>query len=370
MAKNLEVYEGVKRWLKKLQSGSRSANFQESSTYRSALHWLRRFCEYTKSNPDSLIADRKVTVQSRDEVTQRKHEELVEDFALDMRTKNAAPNTISTAVGLIRSFYADNYVELKKVETVRPRPIRRSKTPSPEDLRKMVKIADLPTKAWICCAKDSGLANIDLFSISYMTLSGEFGTVKTQLKKGICPIHIELWKGRQKTGEKTDTFFGPNAIEAVQEYSGGSTTGKIFRFSARFIQQRIKALGIHAKVASKEIPITPYSLRRFFNTRMKAVANVNNDIVELWMGHSISRVQSAYLNIGASAITGLPISELAKKYMDAYWAIDIREELEASRVELPPEILSRYLKAKEDGFSGDPKEFITQAVLQQYKNGT
>ena len=368
MVENLETYESVKRWMKKLDAGSKSLDFTQSSTRRGALYWLKRFCQFAQSNPDSLIADRKLTVKSTNEAVQRKHEELVEEFGVDMRRKEAAPNTISTAIGHIRSFYADNYVDLKKLETVRPRRVRSSKTPRPEDLRKMAKVADLPTRTWLLCQKDSGLANVDLFLLNYMTLSSEYGTIKNQLKKGTCPLHIEI--NRQKTGERTDTFFGPNAIEALQEYSCSSTTGRIFKFSSRSIQHWIKSLAIRTKVASFEVPITPYSLRRFFDTRMKTIANVNNDIVELWMGHSIGMVHSAYLNIGSSTITGLPISELAKKYMDAYWAIDIREDLETSRVELPQEILTEYLKAKKQGFSGTLNEFITQGVLRAYKGSS
>jgi hypothetical protein len=56
---------------------------------------------------------------------------------------------------------------------------------------------------------------------------------------------------------------------------------------------------------------------------MKAIANVNNDMVELMMGHSIGGVHSAYLNIGKGTVTGIPVSNLVKIYMDAYWALDI-----------------------------------------------
>jgi len=321
MVHNMEVYETVKRWTKALDLRSRSLDFKLSSTNRAAMYWLREFCNYHKTNPDSLIADRKATMNSADDLTRRKHEEMLEDYATYLRRKEKAPNTISNAVGMIRSFYMHNYVDLKKVATVRPRVVRRSRTPSPEDLRKMVKIANLPIKTWMCSQKDSGLANVDLFSLTYETQSNEFGSIKNQLKKGIVPIHLEI--NRQKTSERTDSFLGPNAVEALKEYAEPSPRGRIFRISPRSVQQHVKALSIKTRVATKEAPVTPYSLRRYFNTRMKAIANVNNDMVELMMGHSIGGVHSAYLNIGKGTVTGIPVSNLVKIYMDAYWALDI-----------------------------------------------
>lgn len=364
MVENIIVYESVKRWMRKLQAGSASLHFEESSTYRAGLYWLKQFCNYHKTNPDSLILDRKGTMKSIKEEDQRKHEEMVEDFIIHMRRDGKAPNTINTAIGLIRSFYADNYVDLKKVDTVKGGTVRHSRTPIPEDIRKMAKIAELPAKTWLLSQKDCGLANVDLFLLRYETLSSEYGTIKTQLKKGTCPIHIEVKRG--KNSERVDTFLGPNAIEALQEYSQNATTGKLFRFAPRSIQFWIKGLGIKAKVATRQVPITPYSLRRFFNTRMKAVANVNSDIVELWMGHSIGKVRGGYLNIGSDVVSGLPISELAKKYMDAYWAIDIRLGAEANKMELSEEMLNQYNKAKIEGFSGSMSDFINQAIIMAY----
>jgi integrase len=321
MAKNLEVYESVKRWIKALDLHSRSLDFKLSSTNRAAMYWLREYCNYHKTNPDSLIQDRKATMSSHDDTERRKHEELVQDYAIKLRREGKTPNTISNAVGMIRSFYMHNYVDLKKMSTIRPRVIRRSKTPSPEDLREMVAKAILPIKTWICCQKDTGLASVDLNALTFETLSSEFGSIHNQLKKGIMPIHVEI--RRQKTSERTDTFLGENAVDALNEYAIAAARGRIFRISPRSVQQHVKALGIRTKVATKEAPITPYSLRRYFNTRMKVVANVNSEIVELMMGHSIGRVQSAYMSVGSGAVQGIPMSQMAKIYQKAYWALDI-----------------------------------------------
>jgi integrase len=320
---NLEVYDSVKRWLNKLEAKSRSVDFSKSSTKRAALYWLRVYCKFLKTNPDSLMADRNETLKSGSKATQRKHEELLDDFIIQLRRNDKSPNTISTATGLVRSFYKANYADLKEVTRVKIYKVRPFKVPMVEDIRKICKVADPYTKAWICSQKDSGLGNIDLLRLSLNTLSSEFGTIKTQLKKGIVPIHLEI--RRQKTGEATHSFLGPNAIDTLNEYlPPKSRKSVIFYMSDRTIQKRIKTLAIQTKVASESVPVTPYTLRKFFNTTMKYIAKVPESVVETWMGHSIGRVRSAYSVIGTNDVAvGMPISKMAETYMEAYPYIDI-----------------------------------------------
>lgn len=320
---NLEVYETVQRWLNKLQAKSRSLNFDKSSTKRAGLFWLKRYCKFLEANPDSLIRERMEQIQSTNMTVKRKHEELVESFIIELRNKKFAPNSTATAIGLVRSFYKSNFAPLVEVTSIRPFGVRPFKVPTIKDIKKMCSVADMATKAWVLAQMNSGLGNTDLLSLSVNTLSSEFGTIKTQLRKGIVPIHIEI--RRQKTGERTDSFFGPNAIEALNEYLPNGVHGRIFRMSARSVEVRVKALGIKAKVATKEVPIVAYSLRKAFNTYMK-LAGINEALVERMMGHSIGRVREAYLVTGRSeGIFGIPISKLAEIYMQAYPTIDITQ---------------------------------------------
>ena len=318
---NPEVYESVKRWLTRLRFKSRSLDFSKSSTKRAGLYWLIKYCKYLKTNPDTLMEERVKTFDSKSEIVKRKHEEHVEEFSIMLENKKYAPNSVATAIGMIKSFYKANYKPLEEVSTVRPYNVRSFKVPTLQELKKICKKADTSTTAWILSQKDSGLANIDLLSLSLSNLSSEYGTIKTQLKKGIIPVHIEV--RRQKTGERTHTFFGPNAIEALNNYVNLNDSGRMFRMSVRSIQQKVKATAIRAKVATKQVPVTPYSFRKFFNTQMK-FAGMNESIVEQMMGHSIGRVRSAYLVTGRGGVgSGVPVSKLAEEYMKYYHAIDI-----------------------------------------------
>ena len=117
---NPEVYESVKRWLTRLRFKSRSLDFSKSSTKRAGLYWLTKYCKYLKTNPDTLMEDRVKTLDGKSEMMKRKHEEHVEEFSITLENKKYAPNSIATAIGMIRSFYKSNYAQLIEVSTVRP----------------------------------------------------------------------------------------------------------------------------------------------------------------------------------------------------------------------------------------------------------
>ena len=325
LVENLLVYESVKRWLQKLTVNSKSMDFSQSQTQRAAIFWLKNYCKYLQTNPDTLIRQRTVDLESTVQIVKRKHEEMLEGYILHLKNEGYAPNTVAVATGLVRSFYKSNYAQIVEVKTPRSYNIRAFKVPTVKNLKAMVAKADPKIKAWILCQANSGLANTDLLSLTGSTASSEYGTIKTQLKKGVVPIHIEI--RRQKTGEKTDTFLGPNAIDALKEYIKEGENGRLFRMSMRSIQQKVKALGINSKVATEEVPVTSYSMRKFFNTYMK-LAGVNEAIVERFMGHSIGKVRSAYLITGSGEGgqgTGIPVSKLAEIYMQAYPTIDITQ---------------------------------------------
>ena len=318
---NILNEDSVKRWIQKLTVNSKSMDFSQSQTQRAALFWLKNYCNYLKLKPDTVIKQRTADLESTIQIIKRKHEEMLEGYILNLKNEGYAPNTVAVATGLVRSFYKSNYAAIVEVKTPRSYNIRAFKVPTVKDLKAMAAKADPIIKAWILCQANCGLANTDLLSLNGSTASSEFGTIKSQLKKGIVPIHIEI--RRQKTGEKVDTFLGPNAIEALRGYIAEGENGRLFHISMRSIQQKVKALGIKSKVATNEVPVTSYSMRKFFNTQMK-YAGVNESIVELMMGHSIGKVRSAYLVTGSGDVgTGIPVSKLAEIYMNAYPTIDI-----------------------------------------------
>ena len=345
------VYLSVQRWLKKLRLKGRknASEFYTCETKKAALFWLKKYINFIKSrnkkisenrhmsiDPDSIILNRKSTLANPDELIQRSHEDCVEDFELYLQDKKYASNTVSTAIGMIRSFYKSNSkrYSIDDIIISPSSPERIFKVPSKKELKKMCKHADPEIKTFMLCEKDCGLRMEDLRTLTFDRRSTEYGTIEQQLKKGVVPIHIVYdRKGTGKTGARMSTFFGPNAIEAIKENIPITKSGRIFKACKSSIQQRIKATAIKARVGTKTIPVTSHRLRTFFSSKLKS-DEMQDDMVEYMMGHSIGVVKSAYF-------ASTP-SELANIYMKHYSALDLNVTKSSPR-ESTLDILKKYL---------------------------
>jgi len=311
-------FESSRRWMDRLKARRKGS----ASTQRVFFHYLARFCHFTRKNPDQLIAERRQHLKSDDDFVKRRHEEWAEKFSAHLREKGAASNTVATAIAAVRSFYKSNYVPLVEVSVPTPYPVRQAKVPTPEELRAMVDVCedeqDTLTKAWLLCQAESGMSNVDVHKLeleSRWCRSPEFGYVGEQLKNGTVPLHIHIV--REKTMASGlgwyDTFFGKHAIDALKEYVDFSKP-RLFNVSSRTIQLKLRAISIKAGIATKEAPVRPYDLRKYFNTRLK-LGGMNESLVEYLMGHSLGRVRAAYFVP--------PVLELRKVYAQYYSHISI-----------------------------------------------
>jgi len=311
-------FESTRRWMNRLEARRKGS----SSTQRVFLYYLARFCQFAKKNPDHLITERKQHLKADDESMRRKHEEQVEKFSTNLRQKNASPNTVATAVAAVCSFYKANYMPLVEVSVPAPYPVRQAKVPTPKELRAMVEICDdekdILAKAWILCQAESGMANIDLHKLELRSKSchsAEFGYIGSQLKDGTVPLHIHII--REKTMASGlgwyDSFFGERAVEALNDHVDFSKP-RLFDFSDRTIQLKLREISMKAGIATEKVPIRPYDLRKYFNTCLK-LAGMNETIVEYMMGHSLGRVKGAYFVP--------PVVELRKVYSRYYPYVSI-----------------------------------------------
>jgi len=296
-----EDFESTQRWMQRLSARRKGAK----STKDLFLYYLSEFCKFTKKNPDELITQRRENQKSDDEVVQRRIEEQVEAFSIYVRKnlgrvkgEDAAPNTVSTAVAAVRSFFRYNYKPLVEVAVPSPYPVRQNKIPQPEELRALVESCkDKLLKAWILCQGTSGISNIDLLKLEFRSKwchSVDFGFIGEQLKKGIEPLHIHIV--REKTAASGlgwyDTFIGTHGCEALNEFVDFSRS-RLFNVSNRSIETKIRDLGIAAEIATPEAPIRPYSLRKYFETRLQ-FAKVTETFIDYMMGHSLGKVKGAY----------------------------------------------------------------------------
>lgn len=300
LERKIESYKSVQRMLNRLRAKARAKgrdiDREPTSTLKIFPYYVQMFCEeIAGKDPDSLILERKQHLKSDDDFVRRQHEELTTDFINFLGEKGQSSNTISTALSAVSCLYLSNYVPLVDVIVPRGVPQRSYRLPSPGELKQIVDNAPLRTATWICCQKDSGLSVGDLANVMLDDESPFYGTVKVQLRKGLCPIHLNVI--RKKTGIRFDTFLGEDSVTMLNEYATFER-GRIFNISERMARYMIEEAGIKGGT---------HVIRKFFNTYIKiGVASVLSErgqldavglsdaIVEMWMGHSLGKVRGAY----------------------------------------------------------------------------
>jgi len=309
---NLSEFESVIRWHNRLVAKSGET---ETSTQRVWDHYLELFCEkVANKNPDELIAERREHLKSDDELVRGQHEELVIKFVIELQKQGAPPNTVKTAVAGIRSFYnanCGNRGALSTIETPRGRPVRSVRIPMPEDLRSICEVADPMTKAYVLCAKDSGLSISDLLMFSLDWNSPLFGSVKQQLGENRVPIHLHVV--REKTAITFNTFLGPDAIQSLKEWEPPEI--RVFPCTDKTIRNRLRDASEKAKIG---YTLQTHAIRKFFNRRLKLTGGVNEALVEHWMGHSLGEVRGTYFAPKTEDVLLIPVEDMARVYMQAY----------------------------------------------------
>lgn len=301
--------DSIKRMLTSISQ--RRGGVVSESTKTTFLIYIKRFCEFCGMTPDELIADRMSDWKSDDIFTRRRHEEKLMEFAQYLRAEGYKSNTVSTAVGAVRSLYRTNYLPMTEVNVPSGRPVRIYKIPSKEELAQAIDMTRVPWHgAFMTLTKDCGISLQDMLSLKLGDESPIYGSIKQQLKKGSVPIHLHIVRG--KTQFTYDTFLGEDSYEAFNDEAVLSGKERIFPYADSTIQDAMKVIG--DKLGWKHF--TPYSLRKYFRTQL-TLDDMNEALIESMMGHSLAKVKSAYL--GRLGLT--PPQKLIKIYEKHYDAL-------------------------------------------------
>lgn len=291
----LSNQDSIKRMLSSISQ--RRGGIVSESTRRTFFIYIKRFCDFCGKTPDELIEERMSDWKSEDIFTRRRHEEKLMEFAQQLREEGYTSNTVSTAVGAVRSLYRTNYHPMIEVNVPSGKPVRVYKVPTKKELIQVIEMASVPWHgAFMTLTKDCGISLQDMLDLKLIDGSPTYGSIKDQIRKGRVPIHINVV--REKTKYKYDTFLGEDSFEALNDdivfpgIASKSTSydKMLFPYSDSTIQDAMKVLG--DELGWKHF--TPYSLRKWFRTQL-TLANVNDALIETWMGHSLGKVRGAYL---------------------------------------------------------------------------
>lgn len=234
----------------------------------------------------------------------------LEDYMGTLQARGLAPKTIRLRYSTLKTWLKVNDIPIPHVAIPKTRVIYHDRAPTPEELTKLLEMADLRGKLIVAMLCLGGFRQHTLAKLKYRH-------VKQDLERDTIPLHIhvesEITKGKYAD---YDTFIGHEAVKYLKLYMDyrrrGSHTGKIppeiisddsplIRDEIRF--RPILPRGIYTVVYDlyvkaglitkgnkqnvKRHEFRTHSLRKYFRTQMTA-AGAPNDYTEYMMGHVIS----------------------------------------------------------------------------------
>jgi integrase len=271
---------------------------------------IYRFCNWINKQPDKIIQE----IQQESSI--EKYIEDIDNFIGDLQAEDLAPGTINNHVKGVKALFRVNRIDLQLPFRLRKTVRYPDRAPTPEELTKIINIADLRDKVIISILALSGIRVGTLVQLQYRH-------VKHDLENGIVPIHLhieaEITKGKYHS---YDTFIGHEAVEYLKAYlesrrignerlEGGKKCGMppetITDFSPlirnkhkaqvtpitpnavhSIIHNLYRKAGLIQKSGKVRYSLRTHSIRKYFKTQLAANSEIPPDYVEYMMGHTIS----------------------------------------------------------------------------------
>jgi site-specific recombinase XerD len=289
------------KYLLRHRSGSHGTVFQYIDMIARYVNWLRQ-------TPDSLISQCfDGEVPNLKVLTQ--HSKQLDEYIGELQAEGLAPGTIANRVKAVKTFYMVNGLKLVLPYRLSNRTVNHDRAPTPEELQRLIDLADLRGKVIVSTLALGGFRVGTLAKLKYYH-------VMEDLEHGIIPLHVhveaEITKG--KYGDY-DTFLGAEAVEYLKAYLDvrrrGSPSGKIppediteesplirdirsrqprpvdRRCLYKVVHNLYRRTGMLKHTRGRRHELCAHSIRKYFRTQLAALG-VPSDYIEYMMGHKIS----------------------------------------------------------------------------------
>jgi integrase len=291
-------------YLLKYTTGSKHTLYQ----YVFGVH---RFCKWLGKHPDNMIRDALTNKSLVDQYVLK-----IDDFIGDLQAEDLAPGTINNHIKGVKALFRINGIGLTLPYRV-PKNIRfPDRSPTPEELTRMIDMADLRDKVIVSLLALSGVRIGTLVELQYRH-------VKHDLENGLVPVHMhieaEITKGKY---HDYDTFIGSEGVEYLKAYlrarrlgnerlEGGHKRGMppeeivnssplirnehkttVEAISPSMVHYVVHSLycraGLIEKRGKARYDLRAHSIRKYFRTQLGAISTIPTDYIEYMMGHTIS----------------------------------------------------------------------------------
>ncbi len=173
---------------------------------------IQRFCRFINKEPDELIGEVLKHDNTVDGKRLQEHIKLLDDYVEKLSEDGLASGTILRAYSAVKALYASHSIKISLPHPLPSRVLYRDRAPRPEELTKVLDVADLRSKVIVSMLALGGFRIGTLAMLRYRH-------VKDDLERGITPIHIHIessiTKGRYAD---YDTFIGAEASEYLKLY--------------------------------------------------------------------------------------------------------------------------------------------------------
>ncbi len=293
------------------------------------IYGIHRFSLWTNTQPDQLVK----SCQDQDGDPKPKAlsqtSRMLDDFVANLQAENLAPGSISNHVKGVKALFRCNSLKLELPYSLSKRTVYEDRAPTPDELQKVLDIADLRERVIITLLALGGFRIGTLAKLQYRH-------VKRELEKGVIPIHVhveaEITKGKY---HDYDTFLGQEAVEFLKAYLDsrrkGSPTGRkqpeiihdnspLIRDGQSNIAKPITTGRIHSVVHNlyvkaglitsnprgRRYDLRAHSIRKFYRTQLASLG-IQTDYIEYMMGHTISTYHDIRMK-GIEFLRGIYIS--------------------------------------------------------------
>jgi integrase len=304
------------------------------STY---LYGVHRFCKYLNIEPDAMIQSCKDQDGDPNPKAVSKYNKLLDDYIGELQAQGLTPGGVNGLIKGIKAIFRSNGLRIELNYSLPNRVTYKPRSPTPEELQKILDIADLRSRVIITLFAFGGFREGTLIKLKYRH-------VRRDLENGTVPIHVhvesEITKGKY---HDYDTFLGQEAVHYLRLYLQARRKGTdkippenindesplLINMCKRkptpvtncaiylIIHDLYKNAGLISKEKlGRRNDICIHSIRKFFRTQLSAL-NVQTDYIEYMMGHTISTYHDIemkgieYLR-GIYAASGLSIQAKTK----------------------------------------------------------
>jgi integrase len=262
--------------------------------------YLQLFCTFVGKTPEQIVEEYEGKTSVTDREIMRKYAQLIQAFASAQYAKGYAPNTISSRVATIKSFFKYNTLPLGYVTVPRMRVVYHNRDITHEEIKLILSASRPRERAYYTIMAQSGLRPETICNLRLKHIKEDL--VNSRIP---CKIEVleEIAKGKYHA---YFTFIGEEAVKYLKAYlnTGPQLNNEDFLFVKegtkdqtnpkslsnmfRLTVQKLKTKGLietEQKEKNKPRNIRLYNLRKFFR---KHSHQAGFELVQFWMGHTVS----------------------------------------------------------------------------------